>query len=169
MSDEPIVPDMNPDLLSESEDLSDDAADSDCSLSGQLYSLTVPADTEGMRTDCFLSQALPEMSRSRLQELIKEGMAVIGGKPVKSSRKLSAGEIITIRVPSPREPEIMPENIPLDILYEDEDVIVVNKPKGMVVHPAAGHYTGTLVNGKLDIFNGDPEDIWSCEYVYEKQ
>ena len=88
-------------------------------------------------------------SRSYLQTLIQDGSVTVNGKNVKSNYKLNAGDIIAIHVPEVKEQEIAAEDIPLDILYEDEDIIVVNKPKGMVVHPAAGHTSGTLVNALM--------------------
>ena len=84
-----------------------------------------------------------------MQKLLKEGSVTADGKAVKSSFKVNGGETIAFEVPEPQEAAIEAENIPLDILYEDSDVILVNKPKGMVVHPAAGHYTGTLVNALM--------------------
>ena len=110
----------------------------------------VAGETDGgLRIDVFLAAACPDCSRSFLQRLLKEGKVTAGGKPVKSSYRVSAGETVCCEIPAAAEPEIAPEAIPLDILYEDADVIVVNKPKGMVVHPAAGHYEGTLVNALL--------------------
>lgn len=103
----------------------------------------------GERIDKFLSCRLEEVSRSYIQKLIKEGHVSVNGKPVKVNYKLGAGDEICIEIPEAKEPDILPENIPLDILYEDQDILVVNKPKGMVVHPAAGHYSGTLVNALM--------------------
>lgn len=107
--------------------------------------------TEGcddrLRIDKFLSEEMEEHSRSFLQKLLKEGLVTVNGKVVKPNYKLSPGEEILVRVREPEEINIEPEDIYLDILYEDADVLVVNKPKDMVVHPAAGHYSGTLVNG----------------------
>lgn len=101
------------------------------------------------RIDRFLSDRLPELSRSYIQKLIKESHVTVGGNPVKANYKTSAGDAICIVIPELSEPDILPEDIPLDILYEDEDILIVNKPKGMVVHPAAGHYSGTLVNALM--------------------
>ena len=100
----------------------------------------------GERIDKYLSEQLEDMTRSHIQKLIKENMVRINGMTVKSNFKLSASDQIEVEIPELKEPDILPENIPLDILYEDQDILVVNKPKGMVVHPAPGHYTGTLVN-----------------------
>ena len=96
--------------------------------------------------DKYLSEQLEDMTRSHIQKLIKENMVRVNGMAVKSNFKLSASDQIEVEIPELKEPDILPENIPLDILYEDQDILVVNKPKGMVVHPAPGHYTGTLVN-----------------------
>ena len=103
----------------------------------------------GERIDKFLSCRLEEVSRSYIQKLIKEGRVSVNGKPVKANYKLGAGDEISVEIPEAKEPDILPEGIPLDILYEDQDILVVNKPKGMVVHPAAGHYSGTLVNALM--------------------
>lgn len=100
----------------------------------------------GERIDKYLSEQLEDMTRSYIQKLIKENMVRVNGMTVKSNFKLSASDQIEVEIPELKEPDILPENIPLDILYEDQDILVVNKPKGMVVHPAPGHYTGTLVN-----------------------
>jgi 23S rRNA pseudouridine1911/1915/1917 synthase len=106
-------------------------------------------DNDGDRIDKFLAEELDGYSRSFIQKMIKDGNVSVNGGLVKSNYRLSAGDVLTITLPELSEPDILPENIPLDILYEDEDIIVVNKPKGMVVHPAAGHYTGTLVNALM--------------------
>ncbi len=103
----------------------------------------------GERIDKFLSCRLEEVSRSYIQKLIKEGHVSVNGKPVKANYKLGAGDEISVEIPEAKEPDILPEDIPLDILYEDQYILVVNKPKGMVVHPAAGHYSGTLVNALM--------------------
>ena len=109
----------------------------------------VPEEAAGTRIDKFLADACPDLSRSFLQKLLKESSVTADGKAVKSSFKVNGGETIAFEVPKPQEAAIEAENIPLDILYEDSDVILVNKPKGMVVHPAVGHYTGTLVNALM--------------------
>lgn len=109
----------------------------------------VTEELSGDRIDKFLSEQCEELSRSFIQKLLKSGEVYVGAKPVKPSYKVSEGDMISFEVPEAVEPEILPEDIPLDILYEDHDVILVNKPKGMVVHPAAGHYTGTLVNALM--------------------
>jgi len=109
----------------------------------------VSEEQEDLRIDRYLSEICEELSRSYLQKLLKNGDVLVNGKGVKASYKVSPGDIIELEVPEAVEPEIAAEEMDLDILYEDEDVILINKPKGMVVHPAAGHYSGTLVNGLM--------------------
>ena len=101
------------------------------------------------RIDKFLSAQLPEQSRSYLQKIIKEGSVLVNGSPVKARYRMDDQDEVTIDLPELKEPEIEAENIPLDILYEDDYVLVVNKPKDMVVHPSAGHTSGTLVNAVM--------------------
>ncbi len=103
----------------------------------------------GMRIDKYLACHLPDLSRSHIQKLIRDNLVIVNQKPVKANYRLSLYEQIEVRIPKPEEPEILPENIPLDILYEDADIIIVNKPKQMVVHPAPGHASGTLVNALI--------------------
>ena len=109
----------------------------------------VEPDEAGERIDRWLSEKDEELSRSRIQKLLKDGAITVNGKPVKSSYKVEDGDQIEADIPAPVETEIVAEDIPLDILYEDDDVILINKPKGMVVHPAPGHYSGTLVNALM--------------------
>ena len=111
--------------------------------------IEVTEEWAGGRIDRYLSETLEEMTRSYLQKLVKEGSVTVNGKCVKASYIVETGDIISLEIPEQKEPDILPEEIPLDILYEDQDVILINKPKGMVVHPAAGHYTGTLVNALM--------------------
>lgn len=118
-------------------------------MSSKIIIKNVEPEYNGQRIDKFLSETLPEYSRSFIQKVVKDGGVLVDEKCVKSNCKLSAGQILKLNVPELVEPDIVPEDIPLDILYEDDDIIVVNKPKGMVVHPAAGHYTGTLVNALM--------------------
>ncbi len=103
----------------------------------------------GMRIDKYLACHLPNLSRSHIQKLIRDNLVIVNQKPVKANYRLSLYEQIEVMIPKPEEPEILPENIPLDILYEDADIIIVNKPKQMVVHPAPGHASGTLVNALM--------------------
>lgn len=101
------------------------------------------------RVDQYLSEMLEGCTRSYIQKLIKEGLVCVNQAPVKASCRLLPGDLVTVTVPDVKEPDIVPEEIALDILYEDSDIIIVNKPKQMVVHPAAGHYSGTLVNALM--------------------
>lgn len=110
--------------------------------------ITTEADA-GTRLDKYLSLQLSEVTRSFLQKLIKGGYVKVEEQSVKANYKLKPDQTISVTIPPPKETEILPENIPLDILYEDEDLLVVNKPKNMVVHPSAGHYSGTLVNAVM--------------------
>ena len=112
-------------------------------------SFTAAATDAGQRLDVFLAEKLAPMTRSHIQKLIKDGMVSVGGTPARGSRRLLEGELIEAEIPEPKDAEILPEEIPLDILYEDDDVILINKPKGLVVHPAAGHEEGTLVNALM--------------------
>ena len=105
--------------------------------------------TESGRADAVIARAMPELSRSFVQKLLEEGRVTCRGMPVKKSLRLAAGEELTLLIPEPEELSVAAEDIPLDIVYEDSDVIVVNKPKGMVVHPAPGHADGTLVNALM--------------------
>ena len=95
-------------------------------------------ENAGERIDKFLTEKVPELSRSYIQKLIKEKNVKVNSTVIKSNYKVAKGDQIQITIPDLTEPDILPENIPLDILYEDDDILVVNKPKGMVVHPAAG-------------------------------
>ena len=107
------------------------------------------ADITGERIDKFLDGRIESLSRSYIQKLIKEKKILVNQLPVKANYKLTTGDTIILQIPDPEPLDIQPENIPLDILYEDDDILVVNKPKGMVVHPAPGHYSHTLVNAVL--------------------
>ena len=114
------------------------------------YHLTVEEDHDNERIDRYVCDVLADLSRSYIQKLIENGnITISGGKKVKSSLKVSAGDRVSVITPDAVIPDIVPENIELDILYEDSDVLVVNKPKGMVVHPAPGHYEHTLVNAVM--------------------
>ena len=111
--------------------------------------LTATPEAAGQRLDAFLAAALPELTRSAAQRLIAEGQVLVDGKAPAKSLKLSGGERVAVTLPEPEAAQALPEDIPLDVVYEDGDVIVVNKPVGMVVHPAPGHSGGTLVNALL--------------------
>ncbi len=118
-------------------------------MNEQMYKFVVDIVDEGKRLDSFLVAKLPEYSRSFIQKNIKSGHAFAEEKPVKPSYKITAGEKIRFETAPPTILEIKAENIPLDIIYEDDDIILINKPKQMVVHPAPGHYTGTIVNALM--------------------
>ncbi len=113
------------------------------------FRFEITEEMEDERIDKCLSMLIDSLSRSFIQKLIKDNAVTVDGVPVKGSYRVKADEIVEFELPESVEPDIEPENIPLEILYEDKDVIIVNKPKGMVVHPAAGHYSGTLVNALM--------------------
>lgn len=122
-------------------------------MDGEKIEKIVEDEYTGTRIDKYLAvthaDSEQSVSRSYIQKLISEGHVIVNEKPVKSNYKVCAGDELEYFIPAPVDLEIVPEDIPLDILYEDSDVILVNKPKNMVVHPAAGHYTGTLVNALM--------------------
>ncbi|MBR3772192.1 MAG: RluA family pseudouridine synthase, partial [Clostridium sp.] len=109
----------------------------------------VAEEQKNQRIDKYLSTFMEEFSRSYIQKVIKDGNVTIDGKVVKANYKVNAGDVVIVDVPEPEQLDILPEDISLDIIYEDADIIVINKGKGMVVHPSAWHYTGTIVNGLL--------------------
>ena len=111
--------------------------------------LTLTADRAGERADQLLARLLPELTRSAAQRLLEDGRVTRSGQPVKKNYKTAPGDVLTVSLPDPAPIDVLPQNIPLDVVFEDGDVIVVNKPVGMVVHPAAGHPDGTLVNALL--------------------
>lgn len=111
--------------------------------------MRLTADQNGERLDAFLSRCGENLSRSAAQKLIEAGAVRLNGRPPKKNDRLSLGDMVEYDIPEPKEVDIAPKDIPLDIVYEDEDVAVINKPKGLVVHPAAGHQDDTLVNGLL--------------------
>ena len=113
----------------------------------------------GIRIDRCLSEKCPQLSRSYIQKLLKDGQICVNGRPVKANYKVQERDQILLSLPELKDPDILPEEIPLDILYEDEDVLVVNKPKDMVVHPSAGHTEGTLVNAVLAHCKGNLSGI----------
>ena len=112
----------------------------------QKETFEVEYEDEGERLDKYVSILFPEQSRSFFQKLIKDGNVSVNDKVQKANYRLKTEDLVTVEIPDAVETQILPEDIPLDILYEDDDLLVVNKPKGMVVHPSAGHYSGTLVN-----------------------
>ena len=111
--------------------------------------MTVTCTETGVRMDVALTQLLEDVTRSAAQRLLEEGRVTCDGRTVKKNEKTMAGQVLTVDLPEPEAVDIVPQDIPLDIRYEDDDVIVLNKPKGLVVHPAAGHADGTLVNALL--------------------
>ncbi|WP_304508666.1 RluA family pseudouridine synthase [Anaerotignum sp.] len=115
----------------------------------EYFTFGAEQEDAGCRIDVFIAENMESLSRSGVQRLIEEGHIRLNGAAVKANYKLREKDIIDVEVPEAKAVEILPENIPLDILYEDKDVIVINKPQGMVVHPAPGHMTGTLVNALL--------------------
>lgn len=119
----------------------------------------VESGEDEKRIDKYLTEKCPDLTRSYIQKLVKESGVLVNGSFVKSNYKTASGDVIDFEVPSPVEMEIVGENLPLDIVYEDKDIIIVNKQKGMVVHPAPGHYTGTIVNGLLHHCKSDLSGI----------
>jgi len=121
--------------------------------------MELTADFEGERLDAFLARCVPGLTRSAAQKLLEEGSVKRNGKPGKKNDKLVPGDRIDVTIPEPKEVDIRPTEMALDIVYEDEDVLVINKPKGLVVHPAAGHQDDTLVNGLLHAMAGSLSGI----------
>ncbi|MGN0395238.1 MAG: S4 domain-containing protein, partial [Coprococcus sp.] len=125
----------------------------------ESYNIEADSNWENKRIDKALSDYFDDYSRSFLKGLFADKLVCVNGIPVKPSYKVSASDLIDISIPEPHQVEIVPEDIPLDIVYEDNDIIIINKPKGMVVHPAPGHYTGTLVNGLMHHFQNNLSTI----------
>ena len=121
--------------------------------------MTLYADIPGERLDAFLARTVPELTRSAAQRLIEEGQVRRNGRPGKKNDKLSVGDAIDYTIPEPKETDIVPTRMDLKIVYEDEDLLVIDKPKGLVVHPAAGHQDDTLVNGLLYALGDDLSGI----------
>lgn len=115
----------------------------------EMQNFIVTEEETGKRLDHFLVEHFPDMTRSFLQKIIKDGQVLVDQKQQKANYKMRGKECVSVLIPQPKELDVKAEDIPLDILYEDEDVLIVNKPKGMVVHPSAGHENGTLVNAIL--------------------
>lgn len=126
------------------------------------FRFQITEEMEDERIDKCMSMFIDSLSRSYIQKLIKEAAVTVNGSPVKGSYRVKTDDEVAFCLPEAVEPSIEPENIPLDILYEDKDVIVVNKPKGMVVHPAAGHYSGTLVNALMYHCGSELSGINGC-------
>ena len=114
-----------------------------------MTKLTLTADTAGERLDAFLARSAEDLSRSAAQKLLEKGAVTVAGRPAKKNEKTTEGMTIEVELPDPEPIDVIPQNIPLDVVYEDADVIVINKPVGLVVHPAPGHPDGTLVNALL--------------------
>ena len=111
--------------------------------------ICITAEESGERIDALLTRTLPSLSRSQVQKLLEQGMVTLNGRELKKNFRCSAGEGYEVLLPEPAELPLIPQNIPLDVVYEDGDLIVINKPRGLVVHPAPGHPDGTLVNALL--------------------
>ena len=111
--------------------------------------MVLTADRSGERADAALARLAPDLTRSAAQRLLEEGRVLREGRPLRKNDKLQAGDVLALDLPEPQPVALEPEDIPLDIVYEDGDLLVINKPKGLVVHPAAGHWSGTLVNALL--------------------
>lgn len=111
--------------------------------------MVLTADRSGERADAALARLAPDLTRSAAQRLLEEGRVLREGRPLRKNDKLQAGDVLELDLPEPQPVTLEPEDIPLDIVYEDKDLLVINKPKGLVVHPAAGHWSGTLVNALL--------------------
>ena len=114
-----------------------------------MTTLTLTADLSGERADAFLARSVPDLTRSAAQRLLETGAVTLAGRPVKKNYKTAPGDVLEVTLPDPEPVDLVPQDIPLDVVYEDGDVIVVNKPVGLVVHPAPGHPDGTLVNALL--------------------
>ena len=121
--------------------------------------MTLFADLAGERLDAFLARSVEGLSRSAAQKLIEDGLVTRCGKPGKKNDKLNVGDAVSYKIPAPKAVDITPKEMPLDIVYEDDDLLVINKPKGLVVHPAAGHSDDTLVNGLLYALGDDLSGI----------
>lgn len=126
--------------------MSEEPEKSEAGPEGESLSFEVPAEEAGARLDAFLAARVEGVSRSTLKRVIEDGDVLVGGGPAKPSLKLKGGERVEVELPAPPPSEVEPEELPLDILHEDEEVVVVNKPAGLVVHPAAGVHSGTLAN-----------------------
>lgn len=124
-----------------------------------MEELWLDADVKDKRLDAWLSEKLAQYSRSYIQKLVGEGKVEVNGVAVRSNYKVKPGDRVLVQIPDPEKLDVVPELIKLDILYEDEDLVVVNKPRGMVVHPAAGNYSGTLVNALMGYCGDDLSDI----------
>ena len=127
---------------------------SDLSVASGAHTITVPEDSDGVRLDRFLTSVLSDLSRSQIQRLIKNGDVQVAARAAKSNQPVKTGQLVTVTLPEAIDAGVTPEAVPLPILFQDGDIIVVDKPAGMVVHPAAGHASGTLVNALLHHADG---------------
>ncbi len=114
-----------------------------------MTKLTLIAETPGQRLDAFLAEQVEDLTRSAAQKLLEKGAVTVAGRPARKNEKTASGMAVEVELPDPEPIDVLPQNIPLDVVYEDADVIVINKPVGLVVHPAPGHPDGTLVNALL--------------------
>jgi len=121
--------------------------------------LSLLSDEDNKRIDAWLTGKLEGFSRTYIQKLINDNLVLVNGNPVKANYKLKAGYEVSIIIPEAKKPDILPEKIDLNVIYEDNSIIVINKPKGMVVHPAAGNYSGTLVNALMNYCGENLSDI----------
>ncbi len=128
-------------------------------MSGESRVLQIVCDQNGARLDKFVADAVQELTRSMVQKLIEDGYVLVDGKPAAKNTRLKTGSRVTVEIPRPQELAVEAEDIPLSIVYEDDCLLVVNKPKGMVVHPAPGNYTGTMVNALLHHCRGSLSGI----------
>ncbi|HHW32372.1 MAG TPA: RluA family pseudouridine synthase [Clostridiaceae bacterium] len=124
-----------------------------------MKEISIISEDEGIRIDVWLTSKLEDISRTYVQKLITDSNVTVNDKVVKTNYKIKAGDKVRVEIPEPRKLEVIPEKINIDIVYEDDDIIIVNKPKGMVVHPAAGNYSGTLVNALMDYCGDRLSDI----------
>ena len=121
----------------------------------EIYTFTPDEEQKNLRIDKFLSEQLPDQSRSYLQKLLKEGNVTVNEKTVKANYKVQLSDTVKLELPEPECPDILPEDIPLDILYEDEDLIFVDKPAGIVSHPSKGHWSDSMINGVQAYFENE--------------
>jgi len=147
--EEPWMIDLDVDAFDEYEDEDIDVVEEQVSLAAGMHTLKPEPEEKGVRLDKFVADHAPGLSRSFVQQLIEQGKVLVDGRAPKAKFKVTPGQLIQLEVPEPEIVELQPEAIDLDIVFENADVIVLNKPAGMVVHPAPGHPSGTLVNALL--------------------
>ncbi len=132
-------------------------------MDAEAGSRTLVADAGSGRLDVWLASRCPDLSRARVQKLIREGRVRIGGAAAKPAARVRPGDVVVIEIPAPEPSEVLPEDIPLDVLFEDDEVLAINKPPGLVAHPAPGHPSGTLVNAVLHHCRGRLSGIGGVE------